>query len=124
MVLPFLLALAPSFIPHALAEPILYRVTPAQDMSSVKIDITVPCLGETIDLTMPNWSPGYYVLENFGQTLKSVTATGDDGSVRQVSHPKPDTWHVDTLGAKSVTVSYSREIAHGNGRMGIFNADL
>ena len=105
------------------AEPLRYQVTPARDLSSVRIAITVPCAGKTVDLTMPSWSPGYYILENFGDSLKSVTAASDDGTVRPVSHPAPDTWHVDTFGAKSVTISYIRQILHESGRRGIFSGD-
>ncbi|HWD39889.1 MAG TPA: hypothetical protein VG944_13660 [Fimbriimonas sp.] len=105
------------------ADPISYLVTPAADLSSIRIDITIPCQGETVDLAMPSWSPGYYVQENYGENLKSVTAMSPDGKTLTVTHPRPDTWHVDTQGASSIKVSYSRTILHESGRMGIFSAD-
>jgi len=120
---PQLLLCAALFSPSG-GEAIRYRVTPAGDLNSVKVEITVPCAGETVDLVMPNWSPGYYMLEKYGDGLKAVTAVGDDGKARVVSHPKADTWHVDTLGAHSITVSYSREIAKATGPIGMFSSDV
>ncbi|CAN5432218.1 hypothetical protein BH11ARM1_BH11ARM1_08650 [soil metagenome] len=107
----------------AAAETIQYRVTSTPDMAAIKIDIKVDCAGQTLDLVMPNWTPGYYVQQNNGESLKEVTAVGADGKPRAVSHPRPDTWHVDTLGSPSVTVSYSREIGHTGGAIGIFSSD-
>jgi len=105
------------------ATGIVYEVTPSVDLNSVEVKVTVPCQGQTLDLTLPSWSPGYYVLEPYGESLKEVSARASDGTARPVSHPSPDTWHVDPLGAASVTVTYSRPIVHESGRMGIFSAD-
>lgn len=119
----YLIAVAVGASGTSSEEAIRYAVTPALDLSSIKVDITVPCAGETVDMVMPNWSPGYYVLEKYGDSLKVVTAVGDDGKERSVTHPRSDTWHVDTLGAATVTLSYSREIAHQSGPIGMFSSD-
>ncbi len=100
-----------------------YKVSPASDLSYIKIRMEVPCQGATIDLSLPNWSPGYYVLENYSESLKDVEAVDEKGLPLTLSHPTPDTWHVDTLGAKLVRVTYSKTVFHENGRMGIFSSD-
>lgn len=106
-----------------MALPIDYHVTPSADLNTVVVSMTIPCEGETVDIAMPAWSPGYYILENNADAIKNVSATAADGLPRAVSKPRPDTWHIDTLGAKSVVVSYSRAISHETGRMGIFSSD-
>ncbi|MBS1708042.1 MAG: M61 family metallopeptidase [Armatimonadetes bacterium] len=102
---------------------ICYEVTPSADLMTVEVKVTVPSQGQAVDVTLPSWSPGYYVLENYSSNLKDVVAKAPDGSVRPVSHPRPDTWHIDPLGAQAVTVSYTRPVVHESGRMGIFSGD-
>ncbi len=105
------------------SEPLHYRITPSSDLGSVSVQVTVPCSGKTVDLAMPNWAPGYYVLSNYGEGLGPVTATAQDGTTREVTHPSSDTWHVDSKGAKVVTITYTRKVPHATGQMGMFSSD-
>jgi len=85
--------------------------------------MTIPCAGETIDVALPNWSPGYYLLENNGEKVSNVMARGNDGKTLEVTKPAPDIWHIDTLGAQSITVTYSRQFTRQSGPIGMFSSD-
>ncbi len=62
--------------------------------------------GAAQDFKMPVWTPGYYGIQNFAQSVENFRA--EDGSGNPLSWVKTPTnaWHVQTGPATSITVSY------------------
>src|SRR5262249_47112281 len=60
-----------------------------------------------VDLMMPVWSPGYYVVEDYASRVQRITARAADGSTLQIDRPKPNRWTVRTNGQSSITLAYT-----------------
>ena len=89
-------------------EPIQYtlRVVDA-DKHIAGIEARVPTGGRaTIELMMPVWTPGYYVIEDYAGRVRDLTATGPNGTALGVSKPAANRWTVETNGAPTVTLTY------------------
>lgn len=59
-----------------------------------------------LDLSLPTWTPGWYVVENYGKNLLRFKIT--DGGGKPVPHTmsRKQTWNVDTKGVKEIKVEY------------------
>jgi predicted metalloprotease with PDZ domain len=94
--------------------PIVYSVWVRNDLSParlvVSIQAPVAAGAGSVRLQMPVWSPGDYHLQNHGQYVRGLHATGLNGSNQtgelKVDHTDPATWDVQTRGARSVLVTY------------------
>jgi predicted metalloprotease with PDZ domain len=90
-------------------EPIQYTfrvIDPGQHLAGV--DARVPTAGRpTIELMMPVWTPGYYVVEDYAGRVRDLTVKAPDGSVLKVTKPKNNRWSVETKGAPYVSLSYT-----------------
>jgi predicted metalloprotease with PDZ domain len=90
-------------------DPIQYTfrvVDPDKHVAGV--EARIPTGGRAaIDLMMPVWTPGYYVVEDYAARVQNLVARGPGGDPLGVSKPKPNRWQVQTGGAAFVTVSYT-----------------
>ena len=90
-------------------EPIQYtfRVIDA-GLHLAGVEARVPTGGRpTIELMMPVWTPGYYVVEDYAGRVRDLTVKAPDGSVLNVAKPKGNRWSVETKGAPYVSLSYA-----------------
>jgi predicted metalloprotease with PDZ domain len=102
---------------------IVYRVSPAEDKASIDVEMRFQATDPDVELELPSWSPGLYVLENYWKTMGPVQAWDDRGNPLEVTHPRDDTWMVATKGARRIKVHYARPIPRGTERMGMFASD-
>lgn len=58
------------------------------------------------DLSLPTWTPGWYVVENYGKNLLRFKIT--DSAGKQIFHTrtKKQTWSLDTRNIKNIKVEY------------------
>nr|WP_294943894.1 PDZ domain-containing protein [uncultured Mucilaginibacter sp.] len=93
----------------AVAPPakIAYKVTfPEAQAHYADIEMTVSGLKQaTLDLKMPVWTPGSYLVREFAKNIESLTATANG---KDVAAPKTNknTWHINTAGVSTVVVKY------------------
>ena len=70
------------------ADGLSYRVSlprPTDHLASVEVD--VPCAGladDHVDVSMPAWSPGSYLIRDYARFVRDLEAVGDDGAARAV----------------------------------------
>ena len=88
-----------------------YRVELARPEDHLAaITVTVPCAdaatGGVVELTLPAWSPGSYLIRDYARFVRDVTATGDDGRHRAVTKVDKATWHVAVDGARELAIGY------------------
>lgn len=62
-------------------------------------------LADPLDLQMPAWNPGSYLIREFARHVSSVEATGADGEPLKVRKVSKDTWRIEAA-ADGVTVRY------------------
>jgi predicted metalloprotease with PDZ domain len=87
-----------------------YRVSvprPADHLVSIEVDI--PCdrdALEEIDVVMPAWCPGSYLIRDYARLVRDLVAVGDDGAARPVVKIDKQTWRIARAGARTLTVRY------------------
>ena len=85
-----------------------YAVTwhqPEDHYYSVSIDIG-SLAGETVDVRMPAWRPGRYVMQNYARYVIDFSAHTVNGDALRYEKVDKDTWRVMTDGHDQVVVSY------------------
>jgi predicted metalloprotease with PDZ domain len=90
-------------------EPIRYTFRVIDSEKHIAgIDARVPTDGHaTIELMMPIWTPGYYVVEDYAGRVHDLVVSTPDGAVLTVSKPNGNRWLVETTGAPFVNLSYA-----------------
>ncbi|MFN7976822.1 MAG: hypothetical protein U0P30_01715 [Vicinamibacterales bacterium] len=88
--------------------PIRYTVrVPAPETHEAVVEAVLPAAGRaSLDLMMPTWSPGYYVVEDYAAKVHDVTAATPDGRSLTVEKTSATHWSVETAGAREVHLRY------------------
>ncbi|MBI2923957.1 MAG: M61 family metallopeptidase [Planctomycetes bacterium] len=68
--------------------------------------------GESVDLAMPAWTPGYYKIQDHARNVRGFSAAcPDDGTPLEFRKTDKQTWRIGTAGRKNVIATY-RVFAH------------
>jgi predicted metalloprotease with PDZ domain len=88
-------------------DPVCYSLSfPAPHTHYVDVAATIPTGGEPrIELMMPVWTPGSYLIREFSRHVEAVSAAAN-GAPLEVTKTRKNRWAVTTGGARLVTVSY------------------
>jgi predicted metalloprotease with PDZ domain len=72
------------------------------------VRMTVDAVGDDdhVDLSMPVWSPGSYLVREYSRHVQSLRAFGGDGDKRRARKLDKATWRVDTSNCNSLVVEY------------------
>jgi predicted metalloprotease with PDZ domain len=79
------------------------------DVSSQQFHVTTEIRNidqPRLDLSLPTWTPGWYVVENYGKNLLRFTVKDAGGSTLPLRMTRKQTWSVDTKGIKELRVDY------------------
>jgi predicted metalloprotease with PDZ domain len=89
-------------------DPIVYTLrAPAPETQRLEVEARVPTGGQPwIELMLPVWSPGYYVVEDYAANVHGLAARASDGRALDVTRRSRNHWRVTTGGASTVTLSY------------------
>ena len=91
------------------AEPIKYTVRfPAPESHYVEVVAAIPTAGAAdIELMMPVWTPGSYLVREYARNVEAVAARASTGGPSLgVTKTRKNRWTVATAGAPTVHVSY------------------
>src|SRR5262245_35612584 len=90
-------------------DPIQYTFRVADAAKHLaEIEARIPTAGQpSIDLMMPVWTPGYYVIEDYAGRVRDLVARTADGATLETSKPKQNRWQISTNGAPVVVVTYT-----------------
>ena len=61
---------------------------------------------KSVDVSLPVWSPGSYLVREFAKNINLVTATDASGKELHIKKKKKNTWSIDKGKASEVRVSY------------------
>ena len=61
---------------------------------------------DRLDLSLPTWTPGWYVIENYGKNLLRFRITDANGKILPHTMSRKQTWNVDTKGISEIKVDY------------------
>jgi len=85
---------------------------------SILIELPDELKDKPLQLQMARWSPGRYGVFDFAKNVQEVHAAAGDGSKLQVTRVNDQTWSVEPLGSRRLTVSYK---VFGNDLDGTFS---
>ena len=89
-------------------EPISYTLRfPAPQTHYVEVEAAVPTDGRSaVELMMPVWTPGSYMVREYARNLETVTAADGAGEPLPVAKTSKNRWRVETRGLLRITVRY------------------
>jgi predicted metalloprotease with PDZ domain len=95
-------------ISNAGAVQISYTVTfPEAQAHYADIEMNISGLAQnTLDLKMPVWTPGSYLIREFSKNVESFTAASNGKMLRAPKISK-NCWRIHTQGVSAITVKYS-----------------
>jgi predicted metalloprotease with PDZ domain len=104
----FLMMYAAAARAQSAPEPIRYTLSfPAPQTHYVEITATVPTARRPdVELMMPVWTPGSYLVREYARNVEALTASGPDGRALDVDKSKKNHWRIATGGAPSITLKY------------------
>ncbi len=59
-----------------------------------------------LDLSLPTWTPGWYVVENYGKNVLRFKITDASGKSLPHTMSRKQTWNVETKGVKEIKIEY------------------
>jgi len=108
-VLPFIILFFMNSTPTSAAGAvqILYTVTfPEAQAHYADIEMKISGLNQnTLDLKMPVWTPGSYLVREFAKNIESFSAAANGKEIKALKINK-NTWHINTAGVSALTVKY------------------
>jgi predicted metalloprotease with PDZ domain len=80
---------------------------PAPHTHYVEVDVRVPAAGrDELELMMPVWTPGSYLVREFARHVERLSATTPQGEPLVVTRTRKNRWKVATGGVPIVVVRY------------------
>jgi predicted metalloprotease with PDZ domain len=78
---------------------------PGQHLAQVELRFAPDA--DTVDLMMPAWCPGSYLIRDYARYVRDLEVRGDDDRPHPVTKIDKQTWRVSRDGAKELTVRYA-----------------
>jgi predicted metalloprotease with PDZ domain len=72
-----------------------------------EIELRFPADAATVEVTLPAWCPGSYLIRDYARFVRDLTVVGDDGAPRRATKRDKATWSIETAGAREVCVRYA-----------------
>jgi len=63
-------------------------------------------IAEKVELKMPAWTPGYYLIMNYAKNICSFQAAAVDGTVLEWEKISKNTWEINSKGFNDIIVEY------------------
>ncbi len=79
---------------------------PERHVAEVDLRFSAPRT-ETVDVTLPAWCPGSYLIRDYARFVRDLTVTGNDGKARNVTKVDKQTWRIETAAAAELSVRYA-----------------
>jgi predicted metalloprotease with PDZ domain len=93
----------------AAAPDISYTVSmskPSTHLLEVEMHVRWPQMPAGLQLKMPVWTPGSYLIREYARHVQDFAVRGPAGKELSWSKINKNTWRIDTAGAKELTATY------------------
>lgn len=80
---------------------------PYTHLLEVEIRVRPQRLQRSVDLVMPVWTPGSYLVREFERHVQGFAAKSSDGRTQRWRKVNKNTWRIETDGAKEIVATYS-----------------
>ncbi|MGA7617313.1 MAG: PDZ domain-containing protein [Thermoanaerobaculia bacterium] len=106
-----LITLAASIVAPSLfgaSSPVRYRLTfPDRATHYVDVEETIqPAAGRAVELMMPIWTPGSYLVREYSQYVERIAARSADGEDLPIVKTSKNRWRIDSRGKREITLTY------------------
>lgn len=103
----------------AAPEPIRYTVRLADAKAHyADVEAVIPAAGQpSVEIFLPTWTPGSYLIREFAKQLEQLTAAAEDGTALTATKTAKNRWSIATAGHARIRVRYrlyAREAAIRN----------
>ncbi len=92
-----------------MTTPVKFRISaPEPGTHFFHVEATIHGVGDVahLDVRLPVWTPGSYLVREYAQHLHRMSASGDDQRARPIRKQDKTTWRVDCRDTNSVMLSY------------------
>jgi len=94
-------------VPILAAGPVSHIVSyPPNKQQYLQVRSEFPVASLETDVVIPNWTPGAYVIKNFGANVDRLSATSESGTPLALEKISKDTWRIQTPDVQRLVVSY------------------
>jgi len=73
----------------------------------VEVELRFPVADAPVDITLPAWCPGSYLIRDYARFVRDLAVVGDDGAPRPVTKRDKSTWSIEAGGAGELCVRYT-----------------
>jgi predicted metalloprotease with PDZ domain len=74
---------------------------------TAEIELVFAPEDDVVEVTMPAWCPGSYLIRDYARYVRDLRAQGDDGAPRKVTKVDKQTWRIERGSAREITVRYT-----------------
>ena len=71
-----------------------------------EVELRFPADTDTVDVTLPAWSPGSYLIRDYARFVRDLEVTDAAGAPRRAAKKDKSTWTIETAGARELVVRY------------------
>ena len=79
---------------------------PQKNNQYIHVNSKFPVASEQLELSLPSWNPGSYLIRDFATNLERLQATGPDGRQLTITKISKNRWRLDTRGVAELTLDY------------------
>jgi predicted metalloprotease with PDZ domain len=80
---------------------------PAPVTHYADVEAAIPTEGKaSVEIFLPVWTPGSYLVREYARNLEDVRATGTAGKTLAIEKTRKNRWRIETAGELSITVRY------------------
>jgi predicted metalloprotease with PDZ domain len=72
-----------------------------------EIELRFPVDAASVELMLPAWCPGSYLIRDYARFVRDLEVLGDDGAPRPAAKRDKSTWSIETRGARELCVRYA-----------------
>jgi predicted metalloprotease with PDZ domain len=88
-------------------EPVRYTLRfPKPQTHYLEVTAQIPVGKPQLELYMPVWTPGSYMVREYSRNVEALTATDENGRSLAVKKTRKNRWLVEAGSAKTLTVAY------------------
>ncbi|HEY5922428.1 MAG TPA: PDZ domain-containing protein [Kofleriaceae bacterium] len=79
----------------------------APERHTVDIELRFSPDADSVDITMPAWCPGSYLIRDYARFVRDLEVHAEGGAACDVTKVDKQTWRIETGGARSLIVTYT-----------------
>ena len=79
---------------------------PQKNNQYIHVNSKFPVASEQLELLLPSWNPGSYLIRDFATNLERLQATGPDGRQLTITKISKNRWRLDTRGVAELALDY------------------